>query len=417
MWYRLRGQIHWRLFLLKFRWGYVASFVGLLLGLVVIVVEPPATYLGIILTVLSTLLGLALFWKSLAEIRKVAMDFYSVDVNLDRLKALQLSDTYQGAGYQFVDFQGMRAMYSSKVNELLNDNPLPVKEKPEQFSLTGSAHDLAPFVMRERYKSSSILFNDEKVRLVTDLTAQHLAVRGAVELQKTDYFSAVCSNYLTLKEIWSRSKRQLLLDGLRMLANNNIICDLSASGNANQIGISTLAFAADGTMIVLIQGVGNLVSVNKLAPSGSGSADYSDLHHQDYFQDFIRRAMNRELLEECGLKEGEQLVKTRLIGFARLVHQGGCPEFFGVSFLNAPYNSLRVSKAEEPFVADILETRMNRLEIPVLMKELRKYRQGNQHRFSFQLYLNIRFLEEYLERNPQSFLELIGSQSPNDELP
>lgn len=139
-----------------------------------------------------------------------------------------------------------------------------------------------------------------------------------------------------------------------MMSNNGTILDLNESICSNHIGISILAFTRDGKIIITTQTGDSAQSANLLAPSGSGSADFKDLGNKSItFHDFIINAMERELLEECGLDESMTgFVSSHVIGFARLLHRGGKPEFFGVSFINESSDFLKVTDKESMFITN-----------------------------------------------------------------
>jgi len=217
---------------------------------------------------------------------------------------------------------------------------------------------------------------------------------------------------MTCREVWLRTSKSRLFDGLSFMSNNGIILDLQESKCSNHIGVSTIAFTSGGKMVITIQSAESAQSANLLAPSGSGSADFNDLKQQPKtLQTFITNAMERELLEECGLADNvDELVRTHLIGFARLLNRGGKPEFFGVSFINKPFNSLKITNKEAVFIADIMPIRVNRGSIPEFKNALKRFRSERLNAFSFLLYLNIRFLEDYLDSSPDLFLELVGAK-------
>lgn len=80
--------------------------------------------------------------------------------------------------------------------------------------------------------------------------------------------------------------------------------------------------------------------------------------------------MERELREECGIA-GNVALRTRIIGYARLLHRGGKPEFFGVTFVGG------------------LDT-----EVGIATDGIGKIRGESGDTLSFQVHLNLKFLEE-----------------------
>lgn len=410
MTYRIKGSIQLHLFLFGFRWGYLVGFFCLMLGIVATIIEPPASTFGLIIVFISTLLGLVLFVRDSKEIKRVETDFYEVSVNPVLLKSLQRSDKYDK--YEFIDFREYRALYSHEVNRFFAVKTLDFELEPKEFHIDSVARSIAPFALRTAFKSGAVLFNSPKVRMKSDLTVKEIKSGGKVLLQQTDYFSSLCTNEMSCREVWSRSSKGRLFDGLSFMSNNGIILDFQESKCSNHIGVSTLAFTSDGKMVITIQSAESAQNANLLVPSGSGSADLNDLKQQlKSFQTFIARAMERELLEECGLvNDVGGLVKTHLIGFARLLNRGGKPEFFGVSFLNVPFDSLRITSKETVFIADMMGPRVSRKKTPEFKDALDKFQRERQGSFSFLLYLNLRFLGDYLDSSPNSFLELIGDQ-------
>ena len=410
--YRLRGIIQLHLFLFGVKWEYILSIVGLVLGTIGTLIEPPTSIFGVSIVVVSALLGLILFIKDTLEIRRAEKDLYEVTGASDPLKSLKISGKYDK--YKFINFHEKYAIYSPELNHLLADKKLEFKLETKKFQMSPIARSIAPFVLRTAFKSGRILFNSAKVRLKSDLMISGILSGSKVLLQPTDYFSSICTNEMTCKEVLSRRANTQIFNGLSFMSNNRILLDLSESKCSNHIGISTLAFTNDGKMVVTVQSVESAQSAELLAPSGSGSADLEDLKEKpDTFQSFITSAMKRELLEECALiNDADDVVKTRLIGFARLLNRGGKPEFFGVSFLNVPFDSLRIAGKEAVFIADIMEIRVNRTKIPEFKSAISRFRREHQARFSFLLYLHLQFLTEYLDSSPNALLDLIKTQTP-----
>ncbi|CAG0993689.1 hypothetical protein ANRL3_02962 [Anaerolineae bacterium] len=410
--HRLRGIIQLHLFLFGFRWEYVVGIAGFALGTLGSIIEPPVSIFGLSVAVISALLGLILFWKDTLEIRRAEKDLYEVRITSDRLKSLQKSSKY--SGHKVINFHERYAIYSSEVNQLLGNKNLEFEFESKKFRMNQVARSIAPFVLRTAFKSERILFNSPKVRLKSDLTTTGMLSGSKVLLQQTDYFSSICTNEMICKEVWSRRANAQIFDGLSLMSNNRILLDLIESKCSNHIGISTLTFTNDGKMIVTVQSAESAQSAGLLAPSGSGSADIEDLEGvSTNFQDFITNAMARELIEECGLVDNiDGLVKTRLIGFSRLLNRGGKPEFFGVSFLNISFDALRITGKEAVFIANIMEIRVNQTNITEFKSALNRFQREHQGRFSFLLYIHLKFLMDYLESSPNFLLSLVTPQDP-----
>ena len=194
------------------------------------------------------------------------------------------------------------------------------------------------------------------------------------------------------------------------MSNNGIILDLQQSHCSNHLGVSVLAFTSDGYMVVTVQTSESAQSPNLYTPSGSGSADLKDFRKNP--KTFIISATERELMEECGLiddakQRKSSLVRTHLVGFARNLNRGGKPEFFGVSFIDVPFRSLRVTRKEAVLITDIKDIRSEISQIDKLKMNLQKYRNEKYDVMSLALYLNLLFVEDYLGSYPLLFQKLI----------
>ncbi len=103
---------------------------------------------------------------------------------------------------------------------------------------------------------------------------------------------------------------------------------------SNQVGASTLAVSDDGYIVIVYQNKYNQESKNKLAPSGSGSLDWADVGEEQHdLLSIIEGGAKRELDEECALDDAKDTrpkicSKVRTLGYARLFHRAGKPEFY-----------------------------------------------------------------------------------------
>jgi len=134
------------------------------------------------------------------------------------------------------------------------------------------------------------------------------------------------------------------------------------SENSNQVGVSTLAITRDGWLVLTDQLDAVVESAGRLAPSGSGSLDWSDLPEgaeNTEFWSWLLKASTRELREELGiepsmlslwkrLRNRQKIrwmnsvsVESVLIGFAGFLHRGGKPDFFFLARLGCSINELR----------------------------------------------------------------------------
>ncbi len=139
-------------------------------------------------------------------------------------------------------------------------------------------------------------------------------------------------------------------------------------------------------------------------PSGSGSADPSDIVSGGTLQEFVLGGMERELLEETGLDPFRtDLVNTKFLGYARLLERGGKPDFFGVSLLNVPFYAVS-THTMTALRLDLPRVSSDPGELPRLLASLAGMREDNRGVISTSLYLNLLLLEDYLESDSESFL-------------
>lgn len=407
---RLRGRLHLYRFLFGRRWAYFAGSAGLLIGVITMLASPPATVLGIGVAVTATGLAAATFMRDSREVRARSRALHQVEVGTAALRRLRPSDRY--AHYDSVDLRDERCLVSTEVNDYLFNNETQLEVLSESFKLSGPEAEHAPFVLSESFRSGAVLFDSEKVRLVTDLVPESFLAGQPVRVQRTSYFASLCTNEIARYEIRSTAGRQPLLVGAALVSENGVLDDLESSRCSNHIGISTLAFTEDGRMVVTTQARGSAQSPGRLTASGSGSADWADLDPaQQSLQTFLSRSMSRELAEECGLVGEPFAIRTRVIGYARVLNRGGKPEFFGLSYIDRPFSSLRVTRRELPFIADIAPARIDRSSVDALHDALGRYCSQHEHTFSLSLQLNIRFLEERIANDPDGFLGFIGGDS------
>lgn len=189
--------------------------------------------------------------------------------------------------------------------------------------------------------------NDLKIRLASDFVAN--PQNGAV-IQQTDYLSSLMTDQLAWHRVFSEelskkdklSPKKIIWHETKAFYEENPSSPNSSGfkglGEAlisNQMGASTLAFTDDGHLLLVLQSVKNLQSAKMLAPSGSGSLDWSDKasSQANDLLSLISFGAQRELEEECALgTDGGSRPKidskVMVTGFARMLHRAGKPEFF-----------------------------------------------------------------------------------------
>jgi hypothetical protein len=289
------------------------------------------------------------------------------------LLELESSDTYDG--FEDEIWEGHRFLYSRELNVALDANAIEVRLSGE-YTPPARVKPLRYFLLREERREGKVLFDAAKVRLAEDLTPLRLSSPEPLLLQETSYFASVCTNEVADKELRLRATDEVGLRGIELCADSGVLLDLAQSECSNHVGISTLALTSDGFLVTTVQAAGSAQYARRVAPSGSGSADLDDVHRGDTLRDFVVRAMERELKEECGLTPDLSGLRTTVLGYARLVERGGKPEFFGFTVLPVPRKHVAVSRKEAVFVADVRGHRVDRRKFVHGIRTLRADAEG-----------------------------------------
>lgn len=267
------------------------------------------------------------------------------------------------------------------------------------------------------------LANELKVRLRKDLLLSSTGCPLQLEIEQTDYFADLATGQLTGTTVEDHNGYEEY-DGYSFAyaktATSNQLCQLNASQCSNQIGVSCLAiFLSHNTLGVQVgdvrfvtQGQKSIQSAGLLAPSGSGSIDWSDfIEHGD---EFIAAAMLRELLEEQTIGRWRpnlttDLYRVALTGFGRMLHRGGKPEFYGLVVLDTGKLVAGRDKAETAFVDGYEIFPLDSLDSNSLRNTLVKFRVTHGERFSHPLHLCIDFALTYIDENPESLEAFVSS--------
>jgi hypothetical protein len=210
---------------------------------------------------------------------------------------------------------------------------------------------LRRYVIREALKQKRVIFNSRKIRLCADIDVE---LGEKVQLQRTDYISSMMTDGLAFQNIYLKADHITISDGwssfLEQVNGRWRLKPLASCRSSNQLGASTLAFSSDGFLVLIDQTERNQHSAEMISPSGSGSFDWSDLddHLDGDFIQLVKRAAAREVVEEIGLGtlpdfDRESFVQKSMIilGFTRLVHRGGKPEFFCLARLPKTMEEIR----------------------------------------------------------------------------
>jgi hypothetical protein len=255
-------------------------------------------------------------------------------------------------GYRLTGSDGWQVVRNAAVDDAFThggDAPLVVSLERWESSSFEAEDDLQLLVLAGKVKRGQIVFDDQKIRLRTDLIPTKGWDLAPVEVQPTTYLATMWTNDITDLELLDE-RRGVVFRGVDLAAPHGLIQSLEASACSNSVGVSTVAFDLQGTMYLTLQAVRNSFSAGLLAPTGSGSADWSDMAGLDAptLVDVVHAAVDRELREEGGLHD-EVRIRTQVIGFGRWVARGGQPQFFCLSVLDRPTLGRRRDPVERLF--------------------------------------------------------------------
>lgn len=266
------------------------------------------------------------------------------------------------AGYLKAAFGGKRYVTSEEVNLLLDRASNPILLDPHKFEVPTQIGAYREQGIAQRAPD----YNEKKVGLRTDLTPDLLSGNRDVKVQPSDYFSGISTNEMARLRFERcedrRRRRRWAVDFVvsALVFEKDEVIDLADSVLANNIGVTALLLTADHHIVLQEQG-SQAVDSRCINLGSSGSLDLSDLHHPPQsgsrplrsLQDALRHGMEREAAEETGAAVGPGRSATILTGYARYLHRGGKPEFFGIIRTASKFDSLGTRRSERKFVHGI----------------------------------------------------------------
>lgn len=264
----------------------------------------------------------------------------------DRVRGLVLPD-----GQERLVLGSQVAVFDRSVNRALGTGGAGIDLARQQYRPPGVVRDYTSLAINRRRAD----FNQRKVRLAGDVTAEDLRGQHGLRLQPTDYFSSVATNEVSdcrfeYVDSARKSKPLVAFDMSELVFDDDgALVPLSQSLLSNHIGVTTVVLTADHRIVLQEQGDQSIDSY-MLTVGASGSMDLADVRRQADLQAALRRAMEREAGEELSAQFAGPQHRTFLTGFARYVHRGGKPEFFGLSCSSSDSRSLAPARHEEKYV-------------------------------------------------------------------
>ena len=279
------------------------------------------------------------------------------------LQEVTLTESYRRSGYRHFAGEHGEAIWSPDLNRaLIHGLDIPIKKSEKFTSLPHNALEFRKIAVISAVMSGKPVYNDELCALATDMifaetsaNKECLASQYA-EIRKTDYFTLMSSDYMTLREVrYSRDgdvalAKSPIYNGFDLFTEKRakpkskekkerVLRPLGSTGEdvlpsacSNVIGVSTLIVSKDNFVYLTQQSGQNIQSAGLVAPSGSGSVDFADLGKiglEGTLIDLVKYAARRESLEEGGLPlDVSENFNQIPLGFARMLHVGAKPEFF-----------------------------------------------------------------------------------------
>lgn len=410
----VRSSIELHLFLWRSRWAVLGALVVAVVA-TWHAIEPLTEATGFAAKARAAalpsaiwLLEVALFLHHWLHVRRERADLF---FNPREDVPARFKSTVPRSGERIERLRDFVYSWRPEVNRAITANGVRFGLRADRFRPPELAMRLAPMVLAQELASGKVIFNDPKLRLCEDPDPSLLNALTPLAIQRTDYFSGLLTNQLTGRPI-KRKEGALEFDGFAFVLEGAELLPLCESPCSNHIGVSTIAFLKSGRFLINTQTSGSRQSPELWAPSGSGSLDPVDLVGDGHT--LVERGMERELLEECTDLRIEptgagSACRTKAIGFARMLHQGGKPEFFGVSRLHVDERHLKLRRGELMFIAESVRLRVGSAGGIDVADQIRKFRSTNASRLSCPLFLNLLFLEEWVRSSPDSFRDFAFS--------
>ncbi|HEX8126802.1 MAG TPA: hypothetical protein VF548_14600 [Allosphingosinicella sp.] len=323
-------------------------------------------------------------------------------------------------GFQKLAFGEKLYVTSDEINRLLDAASNPVVLAPDKFEVPPQIR-----AYREQGVAQSAPdYNEKKVGLRTDLTPALLGGNLPVTVQRSDYFSGISTNEVARQRFErcedGRRRRKWAVDFVvsALVFEGDQLIDLADSVLANNVGVTALLLTSDHHIVLQEQG-SQAVDSRRINLGSSGSLDVSDLYQPAVsggkslspLQDVLRRGMEREAAEETGAAVGPGRSATVLTGYARYLHRGGKPEFFGIIRTASDFDSLGTSRSERKFVHRIHEKAFEPTPAGLIdaIEKLALECESEPDRYSPSMAVGLRLARSYLERCGLDLSPLPGS--------
>lgn len=423
-------------------WAALAtSLLAASAGVIAGILEPPASTIGWGLLVAGAA-GSAVSAKSLivALFPNIGIELLADDGTARILSAIELPVDYRESGYRLERSEILPVVTSrsgplfadlvarsSECDRLIRSSEFEISEHSAKLSRVTdhlrSHPEIFDKILRQQYalargaRPRAMFFNEGKIGLSTDIL---LSASNPLRIFRTSYFHSLLTNDLVgySAQTLGPSPEQCYSGSTDFPAfrNGKSVClsDIADSYMNDHIGVSTVVITSDRKLVLWEQAAAALHSHHLIAPTGSGSCDWSDWQtllsagnsDRITLRALITHAMGREFREESRPFDEPLLagtLETELIGHFRWVHRGGKPEFIAVS------KTSKSSAELKPNVREVSAPKSLRVypaasltQLSDSVSELLLHERG-----SVPLWATMRCLSEIIENEPemvQSFL-------------
>jgi 8-oxo-dGTP pyrophosphatase MutT (NUDIX family) len=276
----------------------------------------------------------------------------------------------QKSGCKVEEFDGMAGWTNPTLNRQLLlasgphgkvvryscENPVWLDYKTQDAAQKSLKAKLRQYVIERAFERGRHVFNSRKVRLCADLEPD---LSETVRLRETDYVSSMMTDGIAFERIFYKAEEHPISNGwsffIEQRAGGKHLKSLLDSHSSNQLGASTFVFTSDGFLVLIDQTDRNQHSGGTLSPSGSGSFDWADVESDTSgnFLTVVKNAAAREFMEETGLDRDTSFSRLTfardnmvIIGFTRIIHRAGKPEFFCLARIDRTITEIEALKTK-----------------------------------------------------------------------
>lgn len=361
-----------------------------------------------------------MFLRDLYEMQEV--DGYRDQCFIDTLfdsDMIELANEEDGDGFVINKNReiGGVVVYSEKYNKVLRDTDYDCAfyisnddNKRLLRFLRARDYVFSSFIKRKWWLSfgqKKSFYNESKIGVFSPIRTDVKEIK----ISKVDYYSSFLTNEMSASYVRHKGGGQtfVLYDGTIAFPKSsncgidgkNKILEFGSYVAGNHIGVSTIAITKDKFIVFWEQSPVAQQSEKCLAPTGSGSLDWSDIKSTQSMKKTIINGLEREFYEESNrkgikIKEG-QIEDTVLLGYFRNLMRGGKPEFLAITRLSVNNTVLEPNTRE---VEEQVNPDRNKVD-SIGELELLVNNYLTKRNLSVPLWVNLLCLKQAIKENPE----------------